>query len=165
MPSWPPTRGRWPSSRSSFLSAPCAASRPAPSPTRKPCQTCRPANSRSPRWRSPGLHGTQKEVLDAAQKSVQQGTRVINQLLVLAALERKRRPGGDVPRTQVSVALVEAIDLLAPLAQQRQIDLGIGDLDETVMVSAPAYLLRELVSNLVDNAIQHTPLGSTVTVA
>ncbi len=113
--------------------------------------------------RSPGLHGTQKEVLTAIQKSVQHGTRVINQLLVLAALERKRQHPEDAPRTQFSVPLMEAIDALAPLAQQRQIDLGIDSIDETIVVAAPAHLLRELVSNLVDNAIQHTFPGSAVT--
>ncbi|GJI90814.1 MULTISPECIES: sensor histidine kinase [Duganella] len=115
--------------------------------------------------RSPGLHGTQKEVLTAIQKSVQQGTRVINQLLVLASLERKRQQQEDAPHIQLSVVLIEALDALAPLAQQRQIDLGVDCVDETIMVVAPPHLLRELVSNLVDNAIQHTPRGSTVTVA
>src|SRR5471032_199151 len=114
--------------------------------------------------RSPGVQGTQKEVLTAIQKSVQQGTRVINQLLVLAALERKRQQAERAPAIRFSVPLVEAIDLLAPLAQQRQIDLGIDGIDETIMLPAPAHLLRELVSNLVDNAIQHTPAGSTVTI-
>ncbi len=114
--------------------------------------------------RSPGVQAAQKEVLKAIQKSVQQGTRVINQLLVLAALERKRSHAERAPSTQFSAPLVEAIDLLAPLAQQRQIDLGIDGIDETIMVSAPAHLLRELVSNLVDNAIQHTPAGSAVTI-
>lgn len=114
--------------------------------------------------RSPGVHVEQKEVLTAIQKSVQQGTRVINQLLVLATLERKRQHGERAPSTRISVPLLEAIDLLAPLAQQRHIDLGIDRIDETIMVAAPAHLLRELVSNLIDNAIQHTPVRSTVTI-
>ena len=54
---------------------------------------------------------------------------------------------------------------LAPLAQQKNIELGIDVLDDIAIVDAPPYLLRELVSNLIDNAIQHMKTEGTITVS
>ena len=88
--------------------------------------------------------------------------RTINQLLALARSE----PGHLIPMEPVDLvetARAATFDLL-PNALQKDIDLafeGSGD----VRVQGQALLLRELVSNLTDNAIRYTPRGGAITVS
>ena len=114
--------------------------------------------------RSADSPATQQEVLRALQKSVAHGTRVINQLLLLAAVERNKQQLAVTTQLRLADALMEVINALAPLAQQRQIDLGIDTIDDSLMAAAPGHLLNELFSNLIDNAIQHAGPGAMVTV-
>lgn len=108
---------------------------------------------------------TQNEMLNAIQKTVLLGTKVINQMLVLAAVEQSRLHPNSSNEIQVAEIIKGALDELALLALQKNIDLGIDILDETVLVSAPNFLLRELVYNLIDNAIQHMKKEGMVTIS
>ena len=106
----------------------------------------------------------QAEVLKAIRKTVQQSTKVINQMLILAAVEQKRQQ--SVTHTTHFAAIIQtAIEELAPLAQQRHIELGIETLAEDAVLNVPQNLLRELIFNLLDNAITHMQIAGTVTVA
>lgn len=107
----------------------------------------------------------QKEVLQAMQKSVAHGTRVINQLLVLAAVERNKQQAPAAEVVSVAGTLMDTIDTLAPLAQQRHIDLGVDEIDDTLFVAGPVHLLGELAANLLDNAIKHSGRDAVVTVS
>lgn len=107
----------------------------------------------------------QQEVLRAMQKSVAHGTRVINQLLVLAAVERNKQHAAPTGPVSIATTLLDTINALAPLAQQRRIDLGVDEIDDTLFVAAPSHLLGELASNLLDNAIKHSGLDAVVTVS
>jgi len=86
--------------------------------------------------------------------------RVIQQLLSLA-----RSEGGHViasePVDLVEIARAASFDLLGQ-ALARQVDLGFEDGGPVVIEGQP-LMLRELVSNLVDNAIRYTPQGGHVT--
>ncbi|MCU6435477.1 sensor histidine kinase [Undibacterium sp. Jales W-56] len=115
--------------------------------------------------RNSQLDQSQKDIFNAIQKTIVQGTKVINQLLVLASIEQNRHIKTQKTVTQFSDVIQAAIEELAPLAQQKNIDLGIDTLDENCAINAPRYLLRELISNLIDNAIQHMPLAGIVTVS
>ncbi|MFX6759303.1 hypothetical protein ABTH30_20660, partial [Acinetobacter baumannii] len=75
------------------------------------------------------LDRDQKDILNAIQKSVSRGTRVINQLLILAAVERSRQQQNPAALIQVSCVARDVIEALAPVAQQKNIDLGIDELD------------------------------------
>jgi len=107
----------------------------------------------------------QNEVLQAIRKTVRQSTRVVNQLLVLAAVEQNRHNRNRDKPIPLAGVIKAVMEELAVLAHQKQIDLGIDELDETPTVQASQTLLRELVSNLVDNAIQHIEPGGVVTVS
>ena len=95
----------------------------------------------------------QREVLDAIQKTLGNCTKVINQLLVLASIEQQDAASAD--DVQISEIIMAVIDEMAPLAYQKDIELGIDVFDDSVRVAAPARLLHELVANLIDNAIVH----------
>ncbi len=92
--------------------------------------------------------------------AVRRLSRLVNQLLALARAEPGAQP------LQQSVALRELIEESADpwlqFAIERDVDLGF-DLAEAVVDGSPV-LLRELIGNLVDNAIRYTPAGGEVTV-
>ncbi len=113
--------------------------------------------------RSPGRDATQQEVLDALNKAVVHGNKVINQLLVLATVEQAGRERQTASEMLLAPTLLLVIEELAPLAQQKNIELGIDSLDEEAVIVAPPFLVREMVSNLLDNAIQHIAPGGNIT--
>ncbi|KQP14026.1 sensor histidine kinase [Pseudorhodoferax sp. Leaf267] len=88
--------------------------------------------------------------------------RTINQLLALARSE----PGHLMPTERVDlveIARGATFDLL-PNALDKGVELGFEDSGATP-VQGQALLLRELVSNLTDNAIRYTPRGGAITVS
>ncbi len=106
------------------------------------------------------------EVLEAVQKTLGNCNRVINQLLVLAAIEQP--PVGNDESVRLAEIVMAVIDEMAPLAYPKGIELGVGesdDFDEKVRVAGPTRLLRELVGNLVDNAIAHMGRAGSVTIS
>jgi two-component system sensor histidine kinase TctE len=87
--------------------------------------------------------------------------RLANQLLALARAE----PGGRVePHASVELrALVEeAADAWVHRALDRDLDLGFEL--ETATVHGDAFLLREVLGNLLHNAIEYVPRGGHITV-
>lgn len=96
-------------------------------------------------------------ILGAAQRL----SRLVNQLLALARAEP-----GALPlqaRVDLHALIADAAEDWMPLAIDREIDLGFELSEATVRGST--ILLRELASNLVDNAIRYTPTGGRVTVS
>ena len=89
-------------------------------------------------------------------------THLIHQLLMLA----KAKPAGALAYELDQVDLKELIEQSAESfvdqALERNIDLGF-ELDHA-QATGNAWLLRELLANLVDNALRYTPHGGTVTV-
>lgn len=89
---------------------------------------------------------------------------LINQLLMLARTEGAS--SGTLPfvaldfRPVVRDVMVDAY----PRASAKRIDMGFEAPEALVMVTGNADLLRELVSNLVDNAIRYTPEGGRISV-
>ena len=85
-----------------------------------------------------------------------------HQLLTLARVE----PGGQPPAAPQPIELGELVRSAAadwmPQALAKNIDLGF-ELDAAPLSGNP-LLLRELLANLVDNALRYTPAGGQVTV-
>jgi len=104
------------------------------------------------------------EALTAIDSGVDGMSRLVNQLLVLARAE----PGGAALRKELidfrGVAR-SALESLACIAFDRAIDLSFDDEADPLPVVGHVTLLRELVLNLVDNALRHIPNGGSVAVS
>ena len=112
-----------------------------------------------------------KESLQQIARSSQNAAHMVNQLLAMARAEDEEQ---GAPREAVSLTALatETVRDFVPRALDKRIDLGYeGSLDadkpappRPLWVRGNAVLLRELIRNLVDNALQYTPAGGTVTV-
>jgi two-component system sensor histidine kinase TctE len=106
------------------------------------------------------------EATEAILATTQQITRLTNQLLSLA----KAEPSGQPPRRDpidLVTATREILVELGALAVDRGIDLAfevVPDDDKTASVRADPTMVRDLIVNLVDNAVNYTPPGGQVTV-
>jgi len=106
--------------------------------------------------------GAMRAIVAEIHDSTDATSRMINQLLALARSE----PGHVLPVERVDLvelARAATFDLL-PQALRKGIELGFEDAGP-IAIDGHALLLRELVSNLVDNAIRYTPQGGRILVA
>ncbi len=105
-----------------------------------------------------------KHSLRQISLSTQRAAHMVNQLLAMA---RAEDTGQALRRVAVDLAEVTraVVRDFVPRALERRIDLGYEGPDgqEEARLMAEPVLLGELVRNLVDNALQYTPRGGTVT--
>jgi len=84
-----------------------------------------------------------------------------NQLLALARAEPSAIIAGDIRPLDLRALVADAVAGQLDRALAEGIDLGAEA--EAVRVAASEWLLRELLANLVDNALSYTPRGGRVT--
>ena len=89
---------------------------------------------------------------------------LINQLLTLARTEGATVDSLPITPVDFTVIARDAVAAAYPLARGKRIDIGFDAPDTAIFVRGHADLLRELVSNLVDNAIRYTPENGHITV-
>jgi len=110
-----------------------------------------------------------KKSLQQISRSSQRAARMVNQLLSMARAEDASQAQSHQNVNLARVA-TEAVRDFVPRALEKRIDLGYegpntgGRHPQGLIVHGQPVLLRELVRNLVDNALQYTPEGGTVTV-
>lgn len=105
-----------------------------------------------------------KRSLRQIAASTERATHLINQLLALARAEHH---GTDLREFQAFDLVPLARELVReyfPLAQQRRIDLGFEGPERPVRIIGIAVMVRELLKNLIDNALRYTPEQGSVTV-
>ncbi|MET3857560.1 sensor histidine kinase [Rhizobium sp. OAE497] len=103
------------------------------------------------------------EALQALRSSTRHMSRLASQLLTLSRAE----PGSRRPRSDTIDLSAAARDIVAAHAEQalqRDIDLGL-EVSGSVPVEGDGTMLREMLVNLVDNAIRYTRRGGRVTVS
>lgn len=102
-----------------------------------------------------------REVLQTANEEVDRLIRLVGSLLTLA-----RADAGQIPLTLEPVDLpglvAGAVEHVRPAAEQRGIELLMAA-GPPVTVRADEDLLLQLLLNLLDNALKHTPSGGRVT--
>ncbi len=97
-------------------------------------------------------------------KSSEAATRLINQLLALARAENQMPATQALKPIELSELARSTVHDWIPASFSSRIDLGFEQADESITIFANAVMLRELLGNLIDNAIRYTPQGHSVTV-
>lgn len=105
-----------------------------------------------------------KERLLTLQQGIQRQQHLLNQLLSLARTQAE--PNMTAPAQALSVLSVyqQVISTLYPLAEQKNIDLGIRE-SEDVQLKVDETSLFTLLKNLVDNAIRYIPEDGQIDLA
>jgi len=108
--------------------------------------------------------GEAQATLQQLQMAADHAARLVNQLLTLARAE----PGShrSLLRQGMDLAALtrETTGEWVPRALTRRIDLGFDDASTGAEISGDPFLLREMLNNLIDNAISYTPPGGHITV-
>ena len=104
-----------------------------------------------------------RSTLEDAAQHTDKLTHLANQLLSLARIESGARAiaEGGAQRLDLSQLARELGLALAPLAHARGISLAL-EAEQAVWVRGEPTLLNELLCNLLDNALAHTPVGGNV---
>ena len=111
------------------------------------------------------IHPADVGKLDAIASATGQMTRLVEDLLLLARTDAMgNTPSVEWRAIPVDELLEDLIDFLSPQAQAKKITLKLN-LAEEVFVKGDSAQLKRLFSNLLENALQYTPPGGTVTVS
>ncbi len=102
-----------------------------------------------------------KQALAEIHQAAQRSAHTIDQLLILTRAEHAAAAAFE--KVELNALVRRVVEERLPDAMRRKIDLGADCPDTAAVITGNASLLRELLTNLVDNAIRYTQVGGTVT--
>jgi two-component system sensor histidine kinase TctE len=102
--------------------------------------------------------------LEQLAKSSESATRLVNQLLALARAENQTPQVSPFVTVELAELARDAVHDWVQFSFARGIDLGFEQPGHPLLVAGNPTMLRELLGNLIDNALRYTPSGGSVTV-
>ena len=96
-----------------------------------------------------------QSLLQIARSSVR-ATHTVNQLLALARAESSGAPVTKLD-CDLSALTMEVVKDSLPMAMERHIDLGFDQACDSAWLEGNPVLLKEMVRNLIENALNYTP--------
>ncbi|MFZ6846905.1 sensor histidine kinase N-terminal domain-containing protein [Undibacterium sp. RuRC25W] len=96
--------------------------------------------------------------------SSEAATRLINQLLTMARAENQTPAQQPLKQIVLNELAMDVVREWIPISFNKRIDLGFEQTDEAVTIFGNPLMLKEMLSNLVDNAIRYTPAEHNITV-
>ncbi len=102
--------------------------------------------------------------LEQLSKSSESATRLVNQLLALARAENDSPQATSSNLIDLRPLVRDTVRDWFQAAIARQIDLGFEEDDVALQIRGNATMLREMLNNLIDNALRYTQVGGHVTV-
>jgi two-component system sensor histidine kinase TctE len=102
------------------------------------------------------------EQVDKLRGATRRTTQLANQLLALSRADARTMEAQPMQRVDLKALCEDLLQAHLDAATAKRIDLGLDA--RPVEVMGHGWLLRELLSNLVDNAVKYTPEGGTATI-
>lgn len=107
------------------------------------------------------MNCTDDESMESIESEVQRLTRLVGDLLLLAQAESGKLPLAQ-GTVELDTLLLEVLSQMKVLAKDR-LQLRLGEIDQ-VLVCGDQDRLKQVLVNLIGNAINYTPPGGSVTV-
>lgn len=101
-----------------------------------------------------------REALEAALSQIEKASAAIAAILRISAVEHGARTM-QFKDFDLAAVCAELIDFYEPLAESKGVTIT-ADADKPVTIRGDEDLMREALSNLIDNAIKFTPAGGAV---
>ena len=101
------------------------------------------------------------EQIEKLRSATRRTSQLANQLLALSRADSRSMAAQPMERVDLKALCESLLESYLDAAAAKRIDLGLEA--QTVAVPGHEWLLRELMANLVDNAVKYTPEGRTVT--
>jgi two-component system, OmpR family, sensor kinase len=108
------------------------------------------------------MGNTDEESLSGIEAEVDRLTRMVNDLLLLAQAESGKLPL-DMSPVELDAILLDVVQQMSMLSGDRQ-QLRIKDIDE-VLVTGDRDRLKQVILNLISNAVQYTPAGGQINIS
>jgi two-component system sensor histidine kinase TctE len=114
------------------------------------------------------LHESDLEAIRPAMRQLQASSRrlarLVNQLLLLARADADLDVIDRFRPVDLAALIRQTCGERVPEALARRVDLGYAGEDEALMIAGDEFLLREMLNNLIDNALQYGGSPGRVTV-